>query len=388
MTGPRKYKGPYREFYPRTWTDGDFKRLSPPQPNGQTLWIYMLTGEEVEVVHGLLRGGPGTFSERLGWNYEEAARCFAEILGADGRKPLIKYDEKNSLIRLPRCFEYKLPSNQNVMINWRSRWDMAPDCDLKNQWLADMKTVGEKCGPENFGQWFKQVFGQEFKKRLAKPLFKQLPKQSPKPLENSSSSSSSSTEDNTAAAIHTTRGVRHPDEPAAAVNFFPPYIELALGRIGIGELEISALLENYPESQLWRAVEHTTERSHPSGRCSGYFLKIVEDDNLGPSRAEKAREKAARKAEKEAKDTEARAEREKQEEEQSRAEDARFQAMEEAWSKLTMDEQAKLLVEASKELPPGLKDSDRARLAKAQELMSSQQSVVSSQGGIKYERQK
>jgi hypothetical protein len=106
--------------------DAKFRALSAPQPNGQSLWQYLLTGPHCTIVPGLFALGEATLAERLGWPLEDTRRCLAEILEAG----MARIDRRAGLIWLPNALKHNQPKNPNVVVGWRDTWALLPECPL------------------------------------------------------------------------------------------------------------------------------------------------------------------------------------------------------------------------------------------------------------------
>jgi hypothetical protein len=123
----------YRTIDVRIWGDQKFRTLSPPQPNAQTLWVYLLAGEHTGCLPGLSRVGEQALSEELGWPLRDLRRCWAEI--AD--KGMAFADWGARVVWVPNRIRYAGPENPNVVKSWRAAWDEIPECPLKVEaWRA------------------------------------------------------------------------------------------------------------------------------------------------------------------------------------------------------------------------------------------------------------
>ena len=70
----------YRKIEVKTWSDKQFRSLSPMQPSGQGLWFFLLTGPHTGPIPGLFRAGRAAMAEELGWDDEGFDKAFLEVL--------------------------------------------------------------------------------------------------------------------------------------------------------------------------------------------------------------------------------------------------------------------------------------------------------------------
>jgi hypothetical protein len=117
----------YRTVDVRIWGDRKFRTLSPPQPNAQTLWIYLLTGEHTGPLPGLSRVGEHGLAEQLRWSLKALRRCWDEIAGQD----MAAADWDSRVVWVKNRINYAEPENPNVIKSWRAAWDEIPECALK-----------------------------------------------------------------------------------------------------------------------------------------------------------------------------------------------------------------------------------------------------------------
>ena len=117
----------HRKIDVRMWGDSKFRSLSSPQPNAQTLWIYLLTGPHTTSVPGLFHVGEATLAESLGWPLKALREAFAEVLS----KGMAEADFLARVIWIPKAIFYNRPESKNVVKSWRAYWDEIPECELK-----------------------------------------------------------------------------------------------------------------------------------------------------------------------------------------------------------------------------------------------------------------
>lgn len=158
----------YSKVSRRVWNDARFRSLSAPAPNGQTLWLRLLTGPELTVIPGVIPAGEAGLAEAIGWDLEGFREAFREVF----REGLAEADWKARLIWVPKAIEHNDPESPNVVKSWAIAWDEVPECDLKSviwQALHDhMQAKG--------GAWFTA-----FSEACPKPFGKPSPKPSFKP---------------------------------------------------------------------------------------------------------------------------------------------------------------------------------------------------------------
>lgn len=125
----------FRKIEARMWSDDRFRALSPMQPSGQGLWVFLLTGPHTGPVPGLFRAGRAGMAEELGWEIEEFNAAFQEIEG----QGMAVADFKARLMWLPNGLKHNKPESPNVVRSWRAELDLLPECDLKRQALKGLR---------------------------------------------------------------------------------------------------------------------------------------------------------------------------------------------------------------------------------------------------------
>ncbi len=123
----------FRTIDVRIWGDKKFRALSPPQPNAQTLWFYLLTGEHTGPLPGLFSVGEQGLAESLRWPLKALRRCWDEI----AEQKMAAADWEARVVWLPNRIKYAEPANANVVKSWQAAWDEIPECSLKTEaWNA------------------------------------------------------------------------------------------------------------------------------------------------------------------------------------------------------------------------------------------------------------
>lgn len=142
----------YRRYAPAIRSTPEYRNLSGPGPNAQTLYDFLVIGPLTQIIPGLLVAGPASLFEALGWDDAEPetlGRVWRELLDSG----LVRFDRQTRLIWLPDLSkdEY-LPDQPNVLKSWSSPWAELPDCDLKHKaWTAIRETLTAR-QPRNRGK--------------------------------------------------------------------------------------------------------------------------------------------------------------------------------------------------------------------------------------------
>lgn len=117
----------FRKVLCRMYGDDKFLQLSKPQPNGQTLWTYLITGPHTTSVPGLFQAGEAQLAEALWWPLRGFRVAWKEI----ERLEMARADWKARVVWLPNAIRYNAPENPNVIRGWRHALDEIPSCPLK-----------------------------------------------------------------------------------------------------------------------------------------------------------------------------------------------------------------------------------------------------------------
>lgn len=162
----------YRRVEIKTWLDDGFRSFSAPQPNAQTLWLYLLCGPRTTIFPGLVVGRQEVMASDLGWDIESFRKAFVEASAKDR----LKVDWSAGIVVLTRGLfdshgdprESSKPGNPNILKGWAKEWDQIPECHLKDEYLLDLKRLCEAIG-ESFREAFTKALGKAYTKALAKP---------------------------------------------------------------------------------------------------------------------------------------------------------------------------------------------------------------------------
>jgi hypothetical protein len=166
MKGPTE--GIYRRLSVRMYSDEKFMRLSPLQPSGQGLWVYLITGPHTSAIPGVFVVGRAALAETLNWPFEAFSKAFDEVI-AEG---LAQFDERTRLWFIPNAIHHNMPANPNVVRSWRAAWALLPECDMRGL-IAIQLEAALRGLSEPFAKAFEEVTG----KPSAKAPSKGSPKQ-------------------------------------------------------------------------------------------------------------------------------------------------------------------------------------------------------------------
>ena len=141
----------YSKVFRRIWNDARFRSLSEAPPNGQTLFLRLLTGPELTNIPGVFACGEAALAEALGWPLEGFREAFAEAF----REGMAKADWKARFVFIPKAIHYNAPESPNVIRSWRQAWDELPECSLKNEAYRTLKGF-----VEGLGEGFRKAFAE------------------------------------------------------------------------------------------------------------------------------------------------------------------------------------------------------------------------------------
>ena len=113
-------------------------------------------------------------AEELNWELGAFDEAFREVF----EQGMVKADFKAKLVWLPKAIQHNKPESPNVVRGWRVELDLLPECGLKREAIAGIRTALEDIG-HSYVEAFDEVISSE-KKDYAKPS----PKPSPKPTAN------------------------------------------------------------------------------------------------------------------------------------------------------------------------------------------------------------
>jgi len=143
----------YRRVETRIWTDAKVRKLSRPQPCGQSLLFRLLTGPETIIIPGVLYVTRAGLAEKLGWDAKGLGKAFAEL----SREGFAKASWDEGLVWLPNAVKHNPPANPNVVKGWAKEWPEVPECALKSEILRALRTH-----IEGLGKGFAEAFAERF----------------------------------------------------------------------------------------------------------------------------------------------------------------------------------------------------------------------------------
>lgn len=157
----------FRKVEVAVWGDERFQALSPARPNGQTLWLYLLTGPRTTTFPGLVVARDQVMASDLGWELGPFREAFREASG----KGMAKADWKAGLVVLRKALidstgeprDTAKPESPNVIRSWAKSWDEVPECSLKAEYLLNLESFSKA-----LGEAFHKAFREAFRKALAK----------------------------------------------------------------------------------------------------------------------------------------------------------------------------------------------------------------------------
>lgn len=151
----------YAKVTRRMWSDERFRALSKPQPNAQSLWLFLLTGPTRGGIPGLLNLGEGGLAEAIGWTRHATRKHLLELEAAS----LVIIDRTSNLIWLPKALRHNAPESPNVVLSWSASWRELPECQLKTDATEAAKAFLATLGKgEAFAEAFRQAIGEVSRK--------------------------------------------------------------------------------------------------------------------------------------------------------------------------------------------------------------------------------
>lgn len=127
----------YRRYAPSLRSTVEYRGLSGPAPNAQSLVDFFIVGPLTTIVPGLLVAGPATVFEALGWD-DAAPQLLRKVWEEVIASGLVRYDKATRLVWLPALTqEVYLPDQPQVLQSWAAPWSELPDSELKHEaWVA------------------------------------------------------------------------------------------------------------------------------------------------------------------------------------------------------------------------------------------------------------
>ncbi len=166
----------YRKISVRMHADEKYLALSAPQPNGRSLWEWLLHGPMTGPIPGVIRAGVAAMAEELDWDQEGFDKAFREIIDLG----MAEYDPKNRIVWLPNAIKHNKPASPNVVVSWAQEWGLVKECELKAQIYERLRLFVcglDKDGKTAFSDAFDKSIAKPFSKPSGKPSVKAIPKQ-------------------------------------------------------------------------------------------------------------------------------------------------------------------------------------------------------------------
>lgn len=130
----------------RTWGDKKFRRLSD---GAKLLFLYFLTGPEVNSLPGITVTGKAQIAEALDWSSKQFADRFTEL----AKEKMAIADWEGRIVWLPNATRYRGPANPNVVKSWSDFWDNLPECALKDRVRDHISAYLSERGPAFLAAW-------------------------------------------------------------------------------------------------------------------------------------------------------------------------------------------------------------------------------------------
>jgi hypothetical protein len=278
----------FRNVAVRMWVDEKVRNLSRPQPNGQSLWVACICGEQTDIIPGCFKIGEAGWAEQLEWPLEGFRKAFQEA----SEQGLVVADWKARLVWVPKGLKHNFPASPNVILHWKAAWELLPECSLKVQaWESlrtDVKLKGEA--------WLRA-----FDKTCPKPFVKASPnqnqqqKQEQKDLDPSPKTTlpPSRPPDAPAASKAMGQGTLVPEEPKAPPSEFVAYCLITwkdkVERGRLEDLEATAkdaypgldLLQTAKAARVWEVANPKKARPNKLAWLRNWFTTAQEDVGKG-----------------------------------------------------------------------------------------------------------
>jgi hypothetical protein len=139
----------YRKITTRIWGDERFRALSAPNPNAQSLWIYLLTGPHTNTIPGLFPAGKAALAEALKWSRSGFEGAFKEIT----EQGMAKADWEARVVWIPKAIRHNEPESPDVVRGWRTNLAEIPECDLKREAMRELGSHLKAKGPAWASAW-------------------------------------------------------------------------------------------------------------------------------------------------------------------------------------------------------------------------------------------
>lgn len=141
----------YRKVEPDVWMSDDFRALSAPKPNAQTLWLHLLTSPRTISIPGVIVATPGVMADDLRWSRRGFDKAMAEIVAAG----LAEIDPSAGLVVLTKALivdgkvrDSAHPGSVNAVRSWVTSLLKLKSCRLRSMVAARLSLVMESIGGE------------------------------------------------------------------------------------------------------------------------------------------------------------------------------------------------------------------------------------------------
>ncbi len=141
----------YRKVEPDVWSSDDFRALSAPKPNAQTLWLHLLTSPRTIAVPGVIVATPGVIADDLRWSRRGLDKALAEIVAAG----MAEVDPDAGLVVLSKALivdgrvrDSAHPGSINAVKSWVTSLLRLKSCRLRSMVAARLSLVMESIGGE------------------------------------------------------------------------------------------------------------------------------------------------------------------------------------------------------------------------------------------------
>lgn len=171
----------YRRIETGTLTDLKVAELSRPQPNGQSLWQYLLVGRRTTIFPGLVVASEAVMASDLGWPISadlfgpgSGCRCLRDAWLEIEERGMAVADWDVGLVVLPRALldrlgsprEVARPTSPNALRGWAKTWEDIPECELAAGYLSELsrfaaaldRTKPEKGNTQAYRAAFRSAF--------------------------------------------------------------------------------------------------------------------------------------------------------------------------------------------------------------------------------------
>lgn len=141
----------YRNVEPDMWLSDDFRALSAPKPNAQTLWQYLLTGPRTTAIPGVVVARPAVMADDLRWSRRAFDRCLGEIVArgmavADLEAGVVMLS-KALIVDGGRVRNSARPTSPGTVKAWAAAVQRLPRCALSIEIESRCRAVMLSIGP-------------------------------------------------------------------------------------------------------------------------------------------------------------------------------------------------------------------------------------------------